>query len=243
MALRSPLPPFAGFPRSVDRDQYAWLERELKRASVIPLPVRALDDLFRVIEDVQLRTGETLYTKDDPPPGIWIIRAGAVELFDWNGKNRCVVSVLRCGDLVGDLHLLLGAEPPFTARALEPTSTWFVRGDTFTRIVTAHPALAFAWSSFCARRLARTRTRIFEILVRDPLQRVACLLVEESVGSHIRLPQKTLAQMLGMSRTSVNRALKVLERRGVVALSYSAVQIRDRDSLAAIAAGALEAAS
>ncbi|MBW3594512.1 MAG: Crp/Fnr family transcriptional regulator [Actinobacteria bacterium] len=243
MALRAAAPPFAGFAPGVRSGGLAWLERELRRSSPVPLPSRAIEELCAAVEEVTLRAGETLYAKHERPSGVWIIRAGAVELFDSNGKNRYVVSVLRIGDFVGDLHLLVGAESPFTAKAVERTLAFFVPRGDFERIVHSYPALGLAWSSQCARRLARTRTRIFEILVKDPFQRLARLLVEESVGNRVRLPQKTFAQMLGMSRTSVNRALKTLERRGVISLSYAAVQIVDRDALQAIAHEGLDRAA
>ena len=60
---------------------------------------------------------------------------------------------------------------------------------------------------------------------------LAVLLVDEAEDEAVRLPQRTLAAMLGVARPSLNKVLKDLERRGLVALGYGAIRLLDEDGL------------
>jgi CRP/FNR family cyclic AMP-dependent transcriptional regulator len=52
-----------------------------------------------------------------------------------------------------------------------------------------------------------------------------------AVTIDLHLSQENLAEMVGVSRQSLNRALKALEARGMVSIGYSALTIRDRVAL------------
>ena len=48
-----------------------------------------------------------------------------------------------------------------------------------------------------------------------------------TVRKRVRLPQDYLARMLGVSRQTVNKALRAMERDGVLALHYAEIEIVD----------------
>ena len=50
----------------------------------------------------------------------------------------------------------------------------------------------------------------------------------------LRLPQEQLALMMGVSRQTVNKALKSLEAQGLVALRYGGIELLDPRALAAL---------
>src|SRR3546814_14317403 len=47
----------------------------------------------------------------------------------------------------------------------------------------------------------------------------------------LRLPQEQLGAMLGVTRQSVNRVLRDMERAGVIAIDYTRITIRDAAAL------------
>jgi CRP/FNR family cyclic AMP-dependent transcriptional regulator len=51
----------------------------------------------------------------------------------------------------------------------------------------------------------------------------------------LRLPQETLANTLGVSRQTLNRALKALEAEGLISVGYGAVTIIDASALEGMA--------
>jgi CRP-like cAMP-binding protein len=83
----------------------------------------------------------------------------------------------------------------------------------------------------------RIQHRLGELIGEGLKSRVAALLLDETEVEEglIRLPQATLAGLLGASRPRVNRILKEFEREGLVRLTYRRVEILDRDRLHRIA--------
>jgi CRP/FNR family transcriptional regulator, cAMP and macrophage regulator len=80
--------------------------------------------------------------------------------------------------------------------------------------------------------------RLAELVSPGLRSRVAALLLDETEGDHrlIRLPQSTLAELLGASRPRVNGILKEFERDGLVRLTYRRIEVLDRKRLNRIAA-------
>jgi CRP/FNR family cyclic AMP-dependent transcriptional regulator len=52
----------------------------------------------------------------------------------------------------------------------------------------------------------------------------------------LRLPQEQLGAMLGVTRQSVNRVLRALERRDTIRTDYNRITIRDFSALCDVAA-------
>lgn len=215
-----------------------WLADVLRRGAALPVGKADLVELARALRRVELDGGTLLYGEGRAPDGIWIVERGCVEVSEGAGSNRSVLGVLRDGDIVGDVHLLLNIAPPFTARCSDPSMCWFLDGDDFRRLLGTYPSLAIAWLCNLSSRLAQARSRVLLVLGRSLPQRLAGILLEEAVDGVVRLPQKTLAQMLGVQRTSVNKTLKDFEVDGLVVLGYGAVRLVDPVGLEAVAAGA-----
>ncbi len=198
-----------------------------------PIAVREPDltELARRLRPVQLETGSVLYRAGRAVEGIWIIRFGRVEISQGSGCSRCVVSIEGPGDVVGDIFLLLSTVANVTARCTERTECWFVSADPFRTLIATFPSLAVAWSCNLARRLARSRQRTVDVISGNLTQRLVRLLLSEAIDGCVRLPQQTIAQMLGAQRTSINKTLKELEREGLVELRYGMVLLKDAAAL------------
>lgn len=145
------------------------------------------------------------------------------------------MGLLHPGDIVADVYLILDEVPLVNARTVDEIEALFVPAEDFGQLMQRHQSLCLAWLYSFARRLSSSRTRVLEVLGRGVPERVAVLLVQESFDGQLQLPQATIAQMLGVQRTSVNRVLKEFEREGLVELHYGGVVINDFDALRAIA--------
>ena len=60
---------------------------------------------------------------------------------------------------------------------------------------------------------------------------ISRLLLMSGEGRAVPLSQATLAEMVGVTRKAVNGWLGELERRGLVALGYGRIEVRDRAGL------------
>jgi CRP-like cAMP-binding protein len=227
------------FPGPPDRlvREAAWVARCVGRADTVPFTDADLDALASSLARREFQQGSVLFTQAAPPAGVWIIQRGSVELAVRSGRRRAVVALLRPGDVEGDVALVLGKPPPYTARAREATVCLFLDAGDFRRLLRRHPAIAQRWLTSCAIRLARSHARILELLEGSLLQRVARLLLDEAVEGHVLLPQRTLAAMLGVHRQSFNKTLKDLEARRAIVVAYADIQILDTDALTRVVAG------
>ncbi len=87
-----------------------------------------------------------------------------------------------------------------------------------------------------SQRLARSHSRLTNLLGQPLEVQVAQLLLEERVDGVVNLTQTTVAALLGVRRPSINRVLRRFARNGMVQLSYGRVQIIDAAALARVTA-------
>jgi CRP-like cAMP-binding protein len=75
---------------------------------------------------------------------------------------------------------------------------------------------------------------VVTLLGQPLIRQAALLLLDEAVEAVVRLPQRTLAAMLGVQRPSLNKVLKDPERDGLISISYCAIDILDPGRLACL---------
>jgi len=85
------------------------------------------------------------------------------------------------------------------------------------------------------QRLATSHERLIALLGRPLPAQLAGLLLDEADrdndGGVVRLPQRTLATMLGVARPSLNKILKGFERHGHIEVGYASVRVLDAAAL------------
>lgn len=214
----------------------AWVARCVGRGEMVPL---SASDVAALASRIQSRTyefAERIFDGGAPSSGVWIVKSGRVELTVGSGKGRVVVQILRGGDVDGDVQHLLGHPMPYSAHALEDATLLFLSTADFEELMRRHPQVARRWLQTVAQRVAASQDRIIGLLGRGLSQQVASMLLDESAEGIVELPQKTLAAMLGVRRQSLNRVLKSFERKGLIQVRYSAVDIINPIGLEAAAA-------
>src|SRR5581483_720232 len=84
-------------------------------------------------------------------------------------------------------------------------------------------------------RLIGYQARLTEVLAGDIEAQIASVLIHRAVQGVVNLNQTNLAELIGGSRSSVNRVLRQLEDQNLVRLRYSQVEILDEAALARVA--------
>jgi CRP-like cAMP-binding protein len=203
----------------------AWVARCVGRGDAAPLSPADITALAATLHTRVAAPGEVVFRSDQPATGVWIVRRGRVELAVGSGRRRAVVAVLRPGDVDGDIQLLLQANPPYTARALDEATLLFLPVRDFETLLATRPTIARRWLYSVAARIAAGQERILELLGRSLPVQVARLLDAEAIDGRVPLPQRTLAAMLGVQRPSLNKILKDFEHKGLIAIRYAAIDI------------------
>ncbi len=217
----------------------AWMARCLGRGELFPFTGEEIERLASSIGVRHVETGTPLLQEGKPVGSMGLIESGDVELYRRTGIRRVVLQILREGDLLGDIPFFCRMPSPFSARAVSEAVVLQIDSDTLTRLLQTQPALAQRFLFSLASRLERMQRRLLELTTGDLRSQVATLLLDETGGEAgaVRLPQATLAELLGATRPSVNRVLKGLESDGLLLLTYRQVEVTDADGLRRAAAG------
>ncbi len=213
----------------------AWIARCVGRHDSTPLPSGDIEALAAQLQQRSFPRGGLVFPSGMPSAGVWIVRAGLLELSVGTGMRRVVVQILRPGDVDGDLQLLLGLPMAYSAHATQPASCLFLPAEGFEALVSSHPAVSRRWLTSVASRLATSQQRVVDLLGLPLPVQLARLLLTEAVEGIVPLTQTTVAAMLGVRRPSLNRVLKSWERDGLVAPGYSQVRLLDLDRLRRLA--------
>ncbi len=173
------------------------------------------------------RKGSVLFVQGETGERCYVITTGTVKISAYHPDGReAVMAVLGPGDVFGELSLFEQSPRSADAAAIEDTQLLSLDSASVTNAITSHPQLGLSLLRVLGRRLRLTNEALQDIAFFDVPGRVARRLadlaeahgVQQTEGTLIDLPfsQESLAQMVGATRESVNKALSALRRRGLV---------------------------
>ena len=207
---------------------------------VDPEDMEALAAQFELVE---VPRGATVFHEGEPGDSLYIVLSGKIKLGRRTADGReNLVAVMGPSDQFGELSLF---DPgPRTATAVAVTDARLARmsKDALRSWITERPKIAEQLLRVLARRLRRTNAMLGDLIFTDVPGRVAKQLLQlaQRFGTvengQLRvthdLTQEELAQLVGASRETVNKALADFAHRGWLRLEGKTVVILDRDRLA-----------
>jgi CRP/FNR family transcriptional regulator, cAMP and macrophage regulator len=212
--------------------QAEWIAQCLGRPEFAPLAPEDIRELAVLLREERYPAGATVFKIGEPPTHILIVRRGAVELSRMLNGRRVVMQILRSGEVMGDVGLLLRKTAPFDGVALEDTVILSLDSVRFHRLLEQRPRLAWRWLILVSGRLESYQSRVMELLAGGLEAQIASVLVRRAERGVVNLSQSSLAELVGGRRTSVNRVLKRLEEQDLVRVRYGQVEILDEAGLA-----------
>ena len=209
----------------------------------------ALDDEAAValrasMAEVAVDKGSTIFAEGEPGNRMYVVLDGKVKLGVTSSDGReNLLGVQGPGEMFGELSLF---DPgPRTATATALTDCVIIGlGHTDLRAwLTGRPEVALALLQALAQRLRRTEDAMADLVFSDVPGRVAKALLElgGKFGEEIAtkdgvqvthdLTQEELAQLVGASRETVNKALADFASRGWIRLESRSVVLLDTERL------------
>jgi len=187
-------------------------------------------ELARLARDLRRRSfaaGRTLFFQGDPGGSIYIVESGTVRIYVHAEEGQEVSVVLYGpGDLFGEMSLLDGQPRSATAEIMEDSVLLAMSGDDFYRHLHTSHQLALNVMLTLSTRLRETTEAVKSLASLDVTRRIAKKLlslalrqgVQTEAGIRItsRLTQGALASLISASRESTNRALRALQRKGLI---------------------------
>jgi CRP-like cAMP-binding protein len=207
----------------------------------------ALDDaaaatLRESMTQVKVSKGHTLFKEGDAGDRLFVVVEGKLKLGTSSGDGReNLLSILGPGDMFGELSLFDPGPRTATATAVTDSRVLALANDQVIGWVTAHPQVSLQLLKRLARRLRRTNEVLADLVFADVPGRVAKAIMDlgerfgtkKDDGLHVNheLTQEELAQLVGASRETVNKALADFAGRGWVRLEPRAVVVLDYERL------------
>ncbi len=186
--------------------------------------------------------GEAIFHKDERGELLFIIEEGSVRIYLPSPQGAdLTLAVLGAGDFFGEMALLDGGPRSASATALRETATLVLGRADFTAVLQSRPQSAMAVLAAVAQRLREADEMAGDLAFLDVGGRVAKKLLELAAAHGVQRPEGTLlelpltqeglANMVGVTRESVNRHLSARRRLGVIAREGRRFLIRDAEAL------------
>ncbi len=207
----------------------------------------ALDDeaqqaLLAQMSSSRLERGDILFREGDQGDTLYVIGEGKVKLGRTSADGReNLIAILGPGEMFGELSLFDPGPRTMTATAVAETQLMGLGNDSLTMLLSGRPEVAKALLAALAARLRRTNEHLADLVFTDVPGRVAKALldlanrfgrpVEDGIMVAHDLTQEELAQLVGASRETVNKALADFATRGWLKLEARAVLLLDVDRL------------
>jgi len=219
--------------RTILRDHYLFGE----------LTPQNIDRLCACMVTKTVKCGTSIWAKGDPGTSLCAIGAGTVKISvpSVDGKDA-VINVLGKGAIVGEIALLTGNPRTADATAVTDCELFVIERRDFLPLMREEPDIALKLIEILCSKLRQTTEQAAEVMFLDLPSRLAKALMRlldgDTAGMQERkvtITQKDLGNIIGMSRESTNKQLRIWEDKKWVRLERNAVVILAIDSIAAIA--------
>jgi CRP/FNR family transcriptional regulator, cyclic AMP receptor protein len=207
------------------------------------MDTEAAESLVKELEMVDVHRGDILFNEGEPGDSLYIILSGKIKLVRRAADGRQnLIALMGQSEMVGELSLFDPGPRTATATAVIDTRLARLRKPSLRTWLNDRPEIAEQLLRVLARRLRRTNDALADLIFTDVPGRVAKNLLQMAGrfgtrdGGVLRvthdLTQEELAQLVGASRETVNKALADFASRGWLRLDGKSVIILDPERLA-----------
>jgi len=176
---------------------------------------------------IRFQRGEVIFREGEPADRLFLVDRGRVKLsIATPAGQELLIAVLGRGSIFGELAVIDRGPRAMDARAMEDTRVYALDSDVFWTLLESRSAFARRLLELMARRLRRADRASQDLVFFDAPTRLArrlLALAEEHGGQQgdgqairitVRVTQEEMAQMIGVTRESVNRLIASFSSRG-----------------------------
>ena len=218
-------------------------EEVVRRAPLFTaLDESAAVSLRASMDSVKIAKGSILFKEGDDGEHLYVIIDGKLKLGTSSGDGReNLLSILGPGEMFGELSLFDPGPRTSTATAVTDAKLLSLSHEKVIPWLKQNPEVSLQLLTRLSQRLRRTNEAVGDLVFSDVPGRVAKALIDlgdrfgkttpEGLLVNHDLTQEELAQLVGASRETVNKALADFAGRGWLKLDGRSVLIADVDRL------------
>ena len=203
----------------------------------------AVNALIEQLESVTFPRGTTIFDEGEPGDRLFIIIDGKVKLARHAPDGReNLLTIMGPSDMFGELSIFDPGPRTSAAVCVTEVTAAVMDSQMLHDWISDHPEISEQLLRVLARRLRRTNNALADLIFTDVPGRVAKALLQlanrfgvqegGALRVHHDLTQEEIAQLVGASRETVNKALAEFAHRGWIRLEGRSVLISDTERLA-----------
>ena len=184
----------------------------------------------------QFAMGEVIYLAGDEPDGMYGLASGALEItFPLHGEEPVTIYRAEPGFWIGEAALMAGATRLVSLSAALDSRVFHLPIGPLKALLQRDPGCWRILYEQSFDNLTVAMTVIAEALSLSPRARMAKLLLRlADADGRVHANQDEFCRLIGMTRSSVRRALTNLVEAGIVRTGYRWLEIVDADRLKAL---------
>jgi len=234
----------AAIPSTVGQPPTAMDIAELRKRSVI---FAALSDeeaatIMQLARVVNHPAKHTIFQVGEAGDHLLVVMQGRVKvsLISPDGKEA-ILSILEPGDVFGEMALLDGEPRSASVATMENCSFLVLWRRDFLPFLERNPQVALKLLAALSKRLRSTNDMVGNLSFLHLPARLARIhlnlgqqygkLTAEGIAIGLKLSQEELGNLVGVSRESVNRQIRVWVESGVLDYTHGTIILKDSDVL------------
>jgi CRP/FNR family transcriptional regulator, cyclic AMP receptor protein len=202
-----------------------------------------LDQLSSYAIPRSVKRGTTIVARGDAGTALFAICSGTVKISTPSAEGKgAVFNLISEGAIFGEIAVLDGLPRSADATALTDCDLMVIERRDFVSLIHERPEFALKLIEVLCRRLRHTTGQLEDVMFLDLPGRLAKALLHASEnegmpesGKMIKLTQRNLSEMIGMSRESTNKQLRSWEKQKLISLQRGGIVILAPAALETIA--------
>jgi CRP-like cAMP-binding protein len=197
-----------------------------------------LESLSECVRLQSLKKGQTLFRKGDEGSSLYIIKQGTIKIvLPSRLGDEVIVTIFSEGEFFGEMALFDGKPRSADALAMESTKIYILSRKDFLLFLHSNINAMESILSQLTKRLRDTDDFLEGTCFLNVSARLAKKLLDlagsygrqdaDSVYIDLDLTQKELGDMIGSTRESINKELKILRDKGLITMQENKIQIID----------------
>jgi CRP/FNR family cyclic AMP-dependent transcriptional regulator len=201
-----------------------------------------IDRLASYSHSKMVAAGTTIFAKGDPGGSLFAVCSGTVRISNRSPEGKdAVFNLINAGEIFGEIALLDGCPRTADALAMEDCELMVIDRRDFIPLVNDRPDIALRVIEVLCARIRHTSEQIEDMLFLDLPARLAKTLLSLAKNAKspqlakLTITQREIGQIIGMSRESTNKQLRIWEQRRWIRLERGSIVVLSPDPLAQIA--------
>src|SRR5215470_6831649 len=211
------------------------------------LCAKHIDRLAACIVGKSVRRGTSIFAKGDPGSSLFAISQGTVKIIVPSADGHDTeFNRIDKGDIFGEIALLDGRPRTADAVAITDCELFVIERRDFLPLIREEPEIALKLIEILCARLRQTTEQAENLMFMPLRSRLAKALLRLSDADgragdrKVMVTQKDLGNLIGMSRESTNRQLRMWEDQAWVRLERGGIIILAAKELERIAESDIE---